>query len=73
VLIETCTKLAKTCYNIHTMNNATVERKSYHITLDSALNRRLKEYTSAKYVQNSRVASAIFKKALDEFLSRNGY
>lgn len=55
------------------MNNATVERKSYHITLDSALNRRLKEYTSAKYVQNSRVASAIFKKALDEFLSRNGY
>lgn len=47
--------------------------KSFHITIDETLNRRLEKYTFTFFVQNSRVASAIFKKALDEFLIRRGF
>ena len=49
------------------------DRRDYHIRLDKELNKRLLRYLEAEFRPNSRVVTAIFEKALDNFLRDRSY
>lgn len=49
------------------------DQRDYHVALDGELNQRLLKYLATEFRENSRVVSAIFKKALEEFLEKKGY
>ena len=49
------------------------EQKDYHISLDEGLNHRFIKYMRVEFRKNSRVVTAIVKKALDDYLAKKGY
>lgn len=55
------------------VNKVVEEQRDYHISLDEELNLRLLKYLASEFREGSRVVSAIFKKALEEFLSKKGF
>ena len=55
------------------VNKVVEEQRDYHISLDEELNRRLLKYLASEFRRGSHVVTAIFKKALGDFLEKKGF
>lgn len=49
------------------------KQRDYHISLDEELNQRFLKYLTSEFREGSHVASAVIRKALEEFLRKKGF